>query len=251
MKDPFLHKLQTVNTRKKLLDEAQLREWYQEIYPKSQDSNFFWSLYELKERKILQELEKGAYQFMQLYKPSLSGPLLDIFLDLKKVYDLGRACFWSSTWFNSFSTHQATQGFLVIEMEKESTESVFDYLKDSGHNRVYLLLHKQDEALLERYVFEQDGSIIIQRAINKAPLQKMPVDEGQVPVPYLEKMLVDLFIDKHLLMAYQGAEMDRIYESAIQEYVLDYKKLFSYAKRRGKIQEIQEYLYDNFAEQIQ
>ena len=62
-------------------------------------------------------------------------------------------------------------------------------------------------------------------------------------VPTLEKILVDIFADKILFNAYQGSELAFIFNTAYQKYELNLTKLLSYASRRGKQQELSDFLY--------
>jgi hypothetical protein len=53
-----------------------------------------------------------------------------------------------------------------------------------------------------------------------------------------------------LFYFYQGAELRHIYESAIKRYTINFTKLFSYAGRREKENEIKSYLEQNMGEAI-
>ena len=44
---------------------------------------------------------------------------------------------------------------------------------------------------------------------------------------------------------YQGGELMHIYENILKSYTINYTKLFSYAKRRDKEQEIKQFLNNN------
>ena len=75
-----------------------------------------------------------------------------------------------------------------------------------------------------------------------------------MPIATLEKIMVDLFADENLLHFYQGSEMVNIYEKIIDRYSINFTKLFSYAKRRKKEQEIKQFISNNipnFLEDIQ
>jgi len=63
-----------------------------------------------------------------------------------------------------------------------------------------------------------------------------------VPVPRLEKMLVDLFSSPNLFAAYQGRELEIIFNNAHRYYTLDERTLLSYAQRRHKAPELRRFL---------
>jgi hypothetical protein len=61
----------------------------------------------------------------------------------------------------------------------------------------------------------------------------------------LEKMLVDLFSDDKQLYFYQGHEMINIYESALRRCSINFSRLFSYARRKGKEADIKSFIENN------
>ena len=90
--------------------------------------------------------------------------------------------------------------------------------------------------------------------MTRAPIQKIKNKKTVVPIATLEKIMVDLFADENLLHFYQGSEMVNIYEKIIDRYSINFTKLFSYAKRRKKEQEIKQFISNNipnFLEDIQ
>ena len=81
--------------------------------------------------------------------------------------------------------------------------------------------------------------------MTRAPIQKIKNKKTVVPIATLEKIMVDLFADENLLHFYQGSEMVNIYEKIIDRYSINFTKLFSYAKRRKKEQEIKQFIGNN------
>ena len=58
----------------------------------------------------------------------------------------------------------------------------------------------------------------------------------------LKKKMVDLFADENLYHFFQGSELINIYEKILERYSINFTKLFSYAKRRKKEQEIKQFM---------
>ena len=54
---------------------------------------------------------------------------------------------------------------------------------------------------------------------------------------------MDLVAEPTLFMTYQGEELNQIYYNAIKTYQINFKKLMSYAKRRGQEKNIKQRLY--------
>ena len=76
------------------------------------------------------------------------------------------------------------------------------------------------------------------RLITEAPIR----ESGGIVIPKLEKMLVDLFSMEPVLEPFGGAEMDRVFRNAFDTYALNVDTILRYAARRGKRQEMVDYL---------
>ncbi len=68
------------------------------------------------------------------------------------------------------------------------------------------------------------------------------MEESGITVPQIEKMLVDLYCDKRLLLPYKGKEENIIFRNAFDEYQIDLSRLINYSKRRNKNITITNYL---------
>lgn len=247
----FLSAIQAYALLHRRIEARKLQELYAENYPKHKESDFFWQVQDLKSQNILKQTLENEYQIKYLFTPAIDADLWAVHTFLAQNFDLSRACFWSSAWYNQFSLHQTIQNFCIIEVEKEAGESVFYALKKAGLGEVFWLQTKEDEEiLLEKYIFEAEKPIIVRKTISKAPIQKITVGKTTFPTTTLEKMLVDLYADEALLGAYKGAEQTRIFENALQNYAIDFKKIFAYSQRRGKEQDLKKYLFEHFSEEI-
>ncbi len=250
MDTSFLEKIQKHSLHQKTISLKDLQQLHQKSVVKVSESDFFWQLQELKQQKIVREIDATTYKILSIFQPKLDATTLVLHQHLASRFDLTNYCIWKSGWYNQFSRHQILQNFTVIEIEKETTESVFYELKEMNFGDVFLILNKEDEAVLDRYAFEAQNPIIIQKMISKAPKQEIKMENEMISVPYLEKMLVDLFVDTALLVAYKGAEQIQIMENALLNYVIDFKKMFAYAKRRGKEKQFKIFLFENFENEI-
>ena len=57
----------------------------------------------------------------------------------------------------------------------------------------------------------------------------------------MEKLLVDVLIDKNLFAAQQG-EVENIYRAANEKYSINKQKMRRYASRRNQQEEVEKYL---------
>ena len=128
---------------------------------------------------------------------------------------------------------------IVVEVEKEFTESLYYYLNDSLKMDFFL---NPDDKEIEFYISESAVPVVIKRLVTRAPISKLKDKKNLVPVATLEKIMVDLFADENLYHFYQGSELINIYEKILERYSINFTKLFSYAKRRKKEQEIKQFM---------
>lgn len=246
----FLDILQDYALKHQAIEEETLRDLYFRHSPDSDEFTFFWDLQNWKEERLLSLIEHKRYKVRRIFKPSPSDLALKLVHNLAQDYDLEPYCLIQSNWYNQFSRHQSPKNLHILEFEKEICESIFYHLKDEGYPEVFLLLEKKDYAILERYAFEAKNPIIIRKIVSKAPTQSYSRAEKTIRVPYLEKMLIDLFADEQLLVAYKGAEQKTVIENMLNNYVIDFKKLFAYVQRRRKEKDLKKYLFENFSQEI-
>jgi hypothetical protein len=131
---------------------------------------------------------------------------------------------------------------IVVESERDTERAVFEMLqesleKNSSLTGTLLLLNPSAEDV-DLYVSGQSTAIVVGRLITEAPVR----ESDGVIVPRLEKMLVDLFSGGPVLEPFGGAEMDRVFRNAFNTYALNVNTIIRYATRRGKRQEMADYL---------
>ncbi len=227
-----------------------LSKFYLHEKPYLSDSELFWLIHSLKQEKIIKEIETDIYQLIPNLKtthaPKIESRMLAIVQDLGKLLGLTDYCIWASDWFNPFMVHQVIRRFILIEVEQDAAEPVFNALRDNHYKDTFLMLHKSDELMLERYVFEAQEAIIVKKIISKSPIQKVIAENTTIKTPKLEKMLVDLFCEEQLFLAYKDYEQQNIFGNALTQHEINFKTLFSYAERRKKETQLREYLFRHF-----
>lgn len=126
--------------------------------------------------------------------------------------------------------------FLLIEVEREAIDSVFYFVKEINKDK-YTFKEPLYE-MMEMFVLESKGSIIVKSLTSEAPLQNV----DRIKVPTIEKILVDLCADSDIFSFLQGSEMLNIFENAWKKYTVNINRLLRYAKRRNKEKEIKNIL---------
>ncbi len=184
----------------------------------------------------MNRIGRGKYIFGDklCYIPEIDPKLIQLNQLIEKNFPFLNYCLWSSSLFNEFMLHQPGKIFQIIEVESDATDTVFYFLKESGYS-VFL---NPDKELLNRYLPEDKEVFIVKSLVTEAPVQKI---QG-IKTTTLEKLLVDLFTDTHILDTCQGAERDRIFKEAVNKYIVNENKLLRYASRRRKKEQLYIYL---------
>lgn len=202
-----------------------------QVFPDSTHSSITWRLHQLKSKGLIQSSTYGQYSLDAKEEPeySVSPALKRIFNKAKKEFPFLQMCAWDSRWFNSLMVHQQFRHYLVLEVEKDSTESVFNSLTDFS-KKVFL---NPTEEIFSHYISNFSEVIIVMPLLSEAP---MVTQNGVVVAPY-EKLLVDCLADKNLFAAQQG-ELEFIFSSVLSRYSINVNKLKRYARRRNQLERV-------------
>lgn len=128
---------------------------------------------------------------------------------------------------------------LLVEVEAEITESVFFKLKDSGIKDIFFGPSKNG---VNVYLTESSDNVFVKNLLSRAPIQKIK----KVRIAPLEKILVDLFTEEKFFGAFQGEELINILENAVEKYIINFSKMFNYARRRRREKELKEFTAKHF-----
>lgn len=238
---------------KSYFDRDELYHFYLDFEPDLKKSTFSWRIYDLKKKDIIKTIGRGLYviSYKPKYKPVLTENVLKIARKTSERFEDIKYCIWESQWLNEFTQHQTSNQMIVVEVEKEFTESLYYFLNDSLRMDFFF---NPDEKEIEFYISESTVPVVIKRLVTRAPISKIKEKKLVVPIATLEKIMVDLFADENLFHFYQGSELIYIFERILDRYSINLTKLFSYAKRRKKEQEIKQFIskhIPNFLEDIQ
>jgi hypothetical protein len=138
--------------------------------------------------------------------------------------------------------HQPGIFYTIVEVETDKDQrlmyahSVFNFLNSTSK---FVYLDPKSE-IFDLYTSMNQDALIVIPMVSEAPLQKI----DKILTITIEKLLVDLFCEKVLFTAQQGAELATIYNNAFDTYTINRSKLLRYAARRNQKMQIQEYLHD-------
>lgn len=222
----------------------ELFDFFRYFEPNLKEGTFGWRIYDLKNKNIIESIQRGYYtiSYKSKYKPEISGEILKLAKVISERFEDVKHCLWDTDWINEFAQHQSGKKLIVIEIEKDFVESLYYELKDNFRFDFYL---NPDEKAINFYISESQNPVIIKKLITRSPISKRAEKKIKFYTPLLEKILVDLFTENKLFYFYQGAELMHVYENALKNYTLNYTKLFSYAKRRDREQDIKQFMTNN------
>ncbi|SNR68179.1 DUF6577 family protein [Lutibacter flavus] len=234
-------------------NREELYGFYLDFEPNLKESTFGWRIYDLKKKDIIKTIGRGLYviSYKPKYKPVLSENVFKIASKTNERFEDIKYAIWETQWLNEFSQHQTSNQMIIVEAEKEFAESLYYYLND---NMKMDFFFNPDDKEIQFYISESTIPVVIKRLVTRAPIQKIKNKKTVVPIATIEKIMADIFADEDLYHFYQGSEMVNIYEKIIDTYSINFTKLFSYAKRRKKEQEIKQFIskhIPNILEDIQ
>ncbi len=227
--------------RERVTSEELFAFWQKE-QPDLKPATFRWRLHELRNRGLLSGIGRGLYTFQssptRKFVPDVSiARMKPLATQIKKRFPYLKFCFWTTHWINQFMVHQPAASIVLLEVEADAENSILSFLQE----RDRFALIEPSPLEIERYILgNKEYPIVLKPLIHDAPVTYA----SEVPVPKLEKILVDLYVDKELFLPFQGKELVNIYKNVVEQFDLNITTLLAYASRRGKRSEIKQYFQD-------
>lgn len=188
-------------------------------------SSLSWYLFKLLNENVLVRTGRGKYAkvMKQVFSPQPIEEVREIYGLLQSDFPFAKFCVYQGEIIAPLQHHLSSNRIIYVETDRDSAETVFNFLKDKNHD-VYL---RPDKNMIYRYVDMDSRVIFVKNLVSEAPLQELSC----VPMPTLEKLLVDILRDTDFFYL-QGSESDRIIENAFNLYTINRSRLFRYADRR-------------------
>lgn len=219
------------------INSKELFDFYKMYEPDLKENTYRWRVWNLKEQGILKSKKRGTYILgnQESYKTSISRRIKTLNNRIKKAFPYTNVSIWETQMLNDFMIHQPGTFYIIIEVENEALYSVFSHLQETERDIFVFSKSASDNFY---YTSLKDNSIILKALVSRAPLMK----QDGVYVPKIEKLLVDLFVDKKIFIMYQGQELINIFENINEKYGINFTTLFRYAQRRGAKVNIMEFI---------
>ena len=225
------------------VQKSALRSFYASFEPALTEQTFRRIVYALEKRQALTPIAAGIYAIHENgtppskknYVPVLSQSHQALKQILQETFPYLETLSWETGMLGEWMTHQPANNQIILETERETCESVFNYLQQKYSGQVFL---EPDRTMMERYILPLSESILITRLMTQSPKKKM----RWLVFPCLEKILVDVFVDSDKFFAFQGDELVHIFENSFAAYWISEKTLFRYAGRRKVATRLMEFI---------
>ena len=202
-------------------------------FPELSEGTITVYISKLKKAGIINNPARGFYSITNkpIFNPEINLNLKKIYNKIHKEFPFIEICIWNTKWLSDLMRHQPFKNFTIIEVDKEAEEQVFNTVSEWSKN-VYF---NPNEEIIERYISSNtEEVIIIKNLVTESPTVK----NNKIAIPTLEKLLVDIIIDKELFVTQQG-ELDFMYKTAFSKYDVNKAKMKRYAIRRNKEQDLE------------
>ena len=194
-------------------------------------SSLLWHLFKLVNSNVLIRTGCGMYAKVTkpIFSPQPADDIIDVFNLLQSNFPFAKFCIYQGEIISPLQHHLSSNRIIYVETDRGTAETVFHLLKDD-YQDVYLRPNKE---MIYRYVDMDSRVFIVKNLVSEAPLQHI----SGVPMPTLEKLLVDILRDVDFFYL-QDSESERIIENAFNLYAINRSRLFRYAGRRKVKEEL-------------
>lgn len=221
------------------ISKEDLFDLYKKIYSNDNIKTFENMIGLLKKYEIITDYSNLYYMIMKkgLYRIKDEENLIKINKIISKEYKNIKTIVWNTKILNEFSRHYIMNNYTIVETEKFAVELIITLLKEKLMKKYTIVTESMYNE--NKNMFLNNEDLLIVKALNsRAPLEK---NKDGILEPTIEKIMVDLYKDK-LYEIVQGKELEYIYTNIFDNYSINLKKLYSYAKDRGNLEQYKNYI---------
>lgn len=187
-----------------------------------------WHLSNLCRQGRLRRTGRGIYtsHLSHTYQVKANATARSLYKTLSSQFPFADFCVYGGEVIAPLLHDLAPNKSIYIETNREVTESVFNVLIPKYKGRLFLSPTKK---IASTYIDFGRENIIVKPLVTESPLTL----DGKVPVPTVEKLLVDTRVDPdfYYLHGYENLEMLR---TAFTHYDINRNRLLRYADRRNE-----------------
>jgi hypothetical protein len=177
-------------------------------------------LYNMKKSGDLYDAGRGWYSSIaEAFQVSVKS-LDQLGSMVHKKYPLLTFSIWSTEQLKSFAHHMMTQYTQFVYADIDAMPSIADYLREQG----YQTYQNPQKLEVEKYFQASQKTVVIRASVTREPV------DGYYAT--IEKILVDLFIEKDRLLLMDEAEYERVFRNLVLSHRINMARLLEYAERR-------------------
>jgi hypothetical protein len=211
--------LQTVNSAKYASVDG-LRKKLQLRKKKIPSTTLYTTLHRFIGAKTIFAAGKGWYSTIQTTFSPQYESIKEITHQLEKRFPQLQYSVWSTEQLQPFAHHLMSRFTSFIYTETDAISPITEFLQ----SQQYTVYPNPKQADVEKYVATSDRRIIVRALVTEEPL------DGHYAT--IEKVLIDLFLEKDRLFLMDGADYKRIFEGIIFSNRINIGRLLRYASRR-------------------
>ena len=159
----------------------------------------------------------------QIYRHDYSEAAKEVAAKMQEAFSDVRFQIFELIQLNEFVNHLIAHNTIFLYVENDVVDYAFDALKREYAGRIML-----KPSTTEYYRYLLDDEIVVGRLPSESPKGLERPWETR-----LEKILVDITVDKLLSQIVPEGEYRNIFTDSIDRYFLDTKGMFRYTKRKG------------------
>lgn len=222
--------------KNKIYTRSQVFEYILKEKPNISNNSLKWIIADMVKNKAICNIQRGMYsltdgkQNLENFIPVLNNDFTKICKKIDTRFPLVEYVCFESMHLNEFLNHLIAKNSFFIFVEKEASSAVFRYLQEEGLNNI---LYKP--SVKEYDYYWQENTIFVLDLVSEYPKNKF-----NNHVMSIEHLLVDAVCEKCISRLFSKNEIDNIYEGSCKRYNIEYSKLYRYARRRNKENEIRQ-----------
>ncbi|MCR5137319.1 MAG: hypothetical protein K6C12_09505 [Oscillospiraceae bacterium] len=208
---------------------------FKEEHPDHSDEAAVYSLRKLQSDKKIRRIGWNQYTASgekRIYHHNYSEISEEVAELIQKEYVDPVFQIFELTQLNDFVNHQIAHNTVFVYVENELIDFVFDTLKRSYPGKVML-----KPSVKEYYRYLVDDEIVVGRLPSESPKSQDTPWHSR-----LEKILVDVAVDKLLSSVVLSGEYKNIFNESFEQYYIDFAAMVRYAKRKGAERKFETFL---------
>jgi hypothetical protein len=109
-----------------LITTSEVVDFYKNFEPDIPRATVNWRVYELVKRGIFERVGKGKFKIgkSKIYQPEITTMLFKINKSIQTNFPFITYCLWQQQSINEFSQHISKTGVVLVEVERDSAESI-------------------------------------------------------------------------------------------------------------------------------